>query len=119
MIGSAQIAAPSALNPKKRGHVMPSAPAIGGATSDTPGMKRPMTSSPLPQRPNAAPVFVTQLCGESESLQRRVSTRLPYLRPKANQTALPNTEPTTIAAVSCAVCFTTSDIAAPATSTVG
>ena len=99
-MGTAQSAAPSALSHRKRNHFMPSAPAIGGATSDTPGMKRPTINSEPPQRPNAAPVFVTQLCGESDSLQSLINTRLPYLRPRANQIALPITEPAMMAAVS-------------------
>src|SRR6267378_3404758 len=102
MTTTAHSAAPSEVSARNFGQPMPSAPATGGATSETPGTKRPMMKKAGPQRPKPSALRATQVSGESEKRQRRPITVAPKRRPAANQTALPMTLP-----------------AAPATSTVG
>src|SRR6267378_3745105 len=111
-------AAPSEVSARNFGQPMPSAPATGGATSETPGTKRPMMKKAGPQRPKPSALRATQVSGESEKRQRRPITVAPKRRPAANQTALPMTLPATTASTS-ETKATTSGLAAPATSTVG
>ena len=50
---------------------MPSAPAIGGATTDTPGTNLAATSDMPPQRPISVSLRRTQESGEIEILHSR------------------------------------------------
>src|SRR5438132_13596318 len=118
MIATAHTVAPSAVSARNFDQRMPSAPASGGATSETPGTKRPMMNKAAPQRPKPSEVRATQLSGESEKRQSLLSTGVPKRRPAANQMALPMTLPATTAATSAAKAAT-SELAAPATITGG
>ncbi len=108
----------SAVRTRNLRHDMPSAPATGGATSEMPGRKRPMKKNAAPQRPKPSALFATQVSGESEKRQRKPSTEAPKRRPAANHTALPMTVPATTA-ITRQKKASASELAAPATSTVG
>jgi hypothetical protein len=94
------------------------APARGGATSDTPGINRPMMKAASPQRSNARAVFPVQVLGNSENLQSSLSILAPNRRPAANQIAFPIRVPATTAEIS-RERSVNSDNAAPPSITVG
>src|SRR4051794_19667906 len=82
---SAQKSAPMEVSQRNLDHFMPSAPATGGANSDTPGMKRPTRNDAPPQRSKVRPVRPMQLSAESEKRHKPFRTAGPKRRPAANQ----------------------------------
>src|SRR5574337_1302031 len=83
-------AARSAKTAKRR-QVIASAPAIGAATTETPGTNFAATSDMPPQRVIRASLCRTHESGDSEMRHSSRSTRWPWRRPPQNQTASPAT----------------------------
>ncbi len=68
---------------------IPMAPAIGGATTDTPGRNFAAINEPPPHFRKKLWFWLTQTLGVRESLQRNRNTVYPYTRPATNQAASP------------------------------
>src|SRR5574337_114150 len=83
-------AARSAKTAKRR-QVIASAPAIGAATTETPGTNFAATSDMPPQRVISASLCRTHESGDSEIRHSSRSTRWPWRRPPQNHTASPVT----------------------------
>src|SRR4030081_614968 len=68
---------------------MPSAPAIGAATTETPGRNFAAISELPPQRDRMPSLWRTQVSGDREILHSSFITRWPRQRPAGYQTASP------------------------------
>jgi hypothetical protein len=84
-----QIVAATTSKATKRVQVMPSAPAIGAATTDTPGRNLAAISELPPQRVISVSLWRTHESGESEIWHKSFITRCPCQRPAWNQAPSP------------------------------
>ena len=77
-------------NAAKVRHRMPSAPAIGGATTEMPGTNLAAIREAPPQRVRRSSLCRTQVSGAKELRHRRRRTRWPKWRPAQNQAPSPS-----------------------------
>ena len=112
-------AAATASKTRKRVHDMASAPAIGAATTDTPGTNFAAISEWPPQRRMSDSLWRTHESGDIEMRHSSRMTRWPCRRPLQNHTVSPATLASSDAAKTVAPANWPADTRPPATTSTG